>query len=356
MIQYKYSLDRTSKKFLCPKCNKKTFVKYIENETKDYLSDEFGRCDRETNCAYHRRPETEFKNTFEAVYKAKPEPSFHELQLVEQTVLDNSQNNFIQFLKTLFPENKVNEAIRKYLIGTWRTWTGMVVFWQIDQQEKVHHGKVMMFNPQTGQRSKREDGTGIFSTVKCLLKLNGFELRQCLFGLHLINENTKVIALVESEKTAIIMSIFKPEYTWLSTGSKGGLKYEYLKPIKDYKIIAFPDKSEYSDWSKKAMELNGFGCNIEVSSFLENSNYPVGTDLADVYILLKKEEAGYLEAEPDQIGNENVYSPRSIETPRKGPELKSTVQNCDISREESYRAIQYFADNDTDIFTVKIKA
>ena len=80
------------------------------------------------------------------------------------------------------------------------------------------------------------------------------------------------------------MSIFKPEYVWLSTGSKQGFKYELLKAIKDYKIIAFPDKSEYNHWLNKATELNAFGFKILVNDWLEQSNYEDGTDLADVYI------------------------------------------------------------------------
>jgi hypothetical protein len=210
-------------------------------------------------------------------------------------------------LKTLFSEEKVNEAVRKYLIGTWKSWEGTTVFWQIDQQEKVRHGKVMMFNSDTGKRSKREDGTGIFSTVRSLSKLEGFELRQCLFGLHLIHENTKIVALVESEKTALIMSLFKPEYTWLATGSKGGFKYEFLKPIKQFKIVAFPDKSEYSDWFNTAVKLNGIGFKITVNDLLENLDYPVGSDLADVLIEERKKEViEYSEAELDKIRDQIV--------------------------------------------------
>jgi hypothetical protein len=103
--------------------------------------------------------------------------------------------------------------------------------------------------------------------------------------LHLINESeTRVVGLVESEKTAIIMSIFKPEYLWLATGSKSGFKYEFLKPIQQYKIIAFPDKSEYNDWLSKAKQLNMFGFDIVINDWLEQSNYSDGVDLADVYI------------------------------------------------------------------------
>jgi hypothetical protein len=297
MKQYKYTLDKSSKKFNCPRCNKKSFVKFIETETGNYLENEFGRCDHESGCQYFLKPDSEI-NTFEVFDIPKPEPSFHNLELVEKTVLESSQNYFIESLKTLFPDNKVNDTVRKYLIGTWSSWKGTTVFWQIDQQEKVHHGKVMMYDQVTGKRAKNKEGNGIFSTVRSLLKLDEFVLNQCLFGLHLIDENTKVVALVEAEKTAVIMSLFKPEYVWLSTGSKGGFKYEFLKAVKNYKIVAFPDKSEYFDWNNKATELNGFGFKILVNDWLENTDYPNGTDLADVYINELKEEPPSIDWQP----------------------------------------------------------
>ncbi|AIN71918.1 DUF6371 domain-containing protein [Flavobacterium psychrophilum] len=344
MKNYKYTLDKSNKKFLCPKCNKKTFVKFIETETNIYLSDEFGRCDRESNCCYFQKPEREFKNTFEVVDIPKPKPSFHNFELVEKTFLESSQNNFIQFLETLFPD-EVEKAAQKYLIGTWSGWKGTTVFWQIDQQEKVHHGKIMMYDQTTGKRAKNKEGNGIFSTVRSLLKLDDFILNQCLFGLHLINKNTKAIALVEAEKTAVIMSLFKPEYVWLATGSKGGFKYEFLKAIKQYKIVAFPDKSEYFDWNNKAIELNAIGFKISVSDWLENTNYEAGTDLADVYINELKTEPPPRRHTPKQNCE---YSKESLEVHKTVQERK--IKKIEISKEESYKAIQYFIDNNTDAY------
>lgn len=286
MKQYKYSLDKGSKKFICPKCNKRTFVKYIDTETGNYLNDEFGRCDRETNCSYHSTPKGEFKNTFEIVSTPPPEPSFHDFNLVSQSGRNYKQNNFVQFLKSIFSNDEVKQAIIKYLIGTSKYYSGATIFWQIDNTNNVRHGKIMLFNSETGKRTKNSNGKALINSVRSVLKLENFNLNQCLFGLHLINEtNTKTIALVESEKTAVIMSLFKPDYVWLATGSKSGLKYEFLKPIKDFKIIAFPDKSEYNDWLKIAIELNAVGFKIVVNDWLENqSEFEAGTDLADVYI------------------------------------------------------------------------
>jgi hypothetical protein len=286
MKQYKYNLDRSSKKFLCPKCNKRTFVKYIEIVTNYYLSDDYGRCDRETNCGYYSTPRGELKNTFEIKYIAPLEPSFHDYKLVTESGRNYKQNNFILFLTTIFSKDEVKQAILKYLIGTSKYWNGATIFWQIDNFNRVRHGKIMSFNPDTAKRIKNKEGKPLINSVRSVLKLQNFNLNQSLFGLHLINEsNTKTIALVESEKTAVIMSLFKPEYIWLSTGGKGGLKLEFLTPIKAYKIIAFPDKSEYKDWLNKAIELNNSGFKIVINDWLENqTNYATGTDFADVYI------------------------------------------------------------------------
>ena len=300
MNQFKYTLDKSSKKFTCPKCNKKTFVKYVDTVTGNYQSEVVGRCDRETNCGYHATPKGELNKMVDFVTIPKPETSFHDYNLVNQSRRNFKQNNFVQFLNTLFTESEVNKAIERYLIGTSNKCYGATIFWQIDNNEKIRHGKIMLYNSETGKRVKDQNGKGIITSVRSVLKLKDFNLNQCLFGLHLINEtNQNIIALVESEKTAIIMSVFKPQYTWLATGSKSGLKYDFLVAIKNYKIIAFPDKSEFSDWSKKAIELNNFGFDITVNNWLEQqNNYEAGIDLADVFIHeLKKVESDYSDSE-----------------------------------------------------------
>ena len=347
-MQFKYILDKSSKKFKCPKCNSLRYVRFINNETSEYIDYNFGRCDREQECGYFNLPSSNTKSIiYSSFYETKTEvPSYLDSHLVSKTLTQYENNNFTLYLKSLFDEQKVTEVINKYKIGTSKYFENSTVFWQIDQLEKVHHGKVMMYDQTTGKRAKNKEGKGIFSTVRSLLKLDDFVLNQCLFGLHLIDENTKVVALVEAEKTAVIMSIFKPEYVWLATGSKGGFKYDYLKLIKNYKIVVFPDKSEYLDWNNKAIELNGFGFKISVSDWLENTDYPNGTDLADVYINELKAEP------PQQISwqplKENEFSKGSLEVYRNVQERKTP--KVELTKEESYKAIQYFIGNNTDTY------
>ncbi|MGZ9676417.1 DUF6371 domain-containing protein [Flavobacterium sp. GNP001] len=355
MKQYKHSLDKSSKKFICPRCHKKTFVKFIDIETECYLEEEYGRCDRETNCGYFNIPTAEKIYTFEKVTMSKPKISYHGLDLVNKMYAEEtSVNNFTEFLKTKFKAEKVFIAMQKYLItASNERWQGATVFWQIDNLEKVHAGKILHYNPEKGKRMKDKNNKSSIDWIHSLLKKNQsiseFNLGQCLFGLHLINEDkTNKIALVESEKTAVIMSILKPNYTWLATGSKSGLKYDFLKPVKDYKIAAFPDKGEYSDWLYVAIELNKLGFRILVDDWLENTDYPIGTDLADVYINEILAEPPPEKRKPKQ---EHEFSEGSLEVYEIIQRRKEQKQ--DLTKEESYKAIQYFIDNDTDKYIFK---
>jgi len=262
----------------CP-CGKKNtngkFVPYKNHENKGYCFS----CDKtflpKLDKGDYIKPEFNYK---------PPLPiSYHNPNLIIQSGRNYKENNFIQFLKTLFSETKVKEIIKKYLIGTSKHWQGATVFWQIDNYENIRYGKIMLYD--TNGKRKKDKNEVYISNVRSVLKLKNFNLKQCLFGLHLINEtNSKTIAIVESEKTAIIMSLFKPEYVWLATGSKQGFKYEFLKELKNYNIIAFPDKSEYDDWFSKAIDLISLGFSIKISEWLENINVSKGTDLADIYI------------------------------------------------------------------------
>ncbi|UPQ80732.1 DUF6371 domain-containing protein [Flavobacterium azooxidireducens] len=361
MEAFKYSLDKSSKKYVCPNCNKKTFVLYIDTETGNYLTTDFGRCDREQNCNYHKAPpkgkraflidfitlksisdkaykltdvngiisivpksqileqsknncwitewflktsiinylssESKYFNTGSAVIlnevinnislserTCNKEPSFHSLELLDKMYFDNPQiDNLTEFLITKFSKDEVFNAKQNYFItGTNHFWNNATVFWQINNKEQIQGAKIMLYDRYTGKRTK-EPYNHINWLHKAINDPN-FTLRQSLFGLHRINEDyQKTIAIVESEKTAIVMSIFLPEFIWLASGSKGNFKFELLEPIKKRNVIAFPDKGEYKNWLDKATELNAFGFKIAVSDLIEQTDFENGFDLADYY-------------------------------------------------------------------------
>jgi hypothetical protein len=91
--------------------------------------------------------------------------------------------------------------------------------------------------------------------------------RQCFFGEHLLSlpENkNKPVCIVESEKTACICSEVIPEFLWLATGGKNGVKWTD-KNVWTYltgrNIILFPDVDAHQQWSDKIAVFRSFGVN-----------------------------------------------------------------------------------------------
>lgn len=280
---YQNTLDKSSKKFICPNCGKRTFVRFVETESGKYLAENFGRCDRESECRYYAHPFNE-KMYFRAFKTPEIIPtSYISSEIMSKTENNYEENNFVKFLLKHFDVKQVGKALEVYHIGTSKKWNGACVFWQIDNQNKIRTGKIMLYDKSNGKRIKEPYNHVNWSHK--VLKIEDFSLKQCLFGLHrIIVELNKPIAIVESEKTAIIMSLVSPDFVWMATGSKGNFKFEMLKPIKKRNIVSFPDKGEYSNWLNKATELNSIGFKIGVSEILEQTDFENGFDLADYYI------------------------------------------------------------------------
>lgn len=94
------------------------------------------------------------------------------------------------------------------------------------------------------------------------------------------------VALVESEKTAIICAALMPEHIWLATGGKSQLSEEKMRPLRGRTIIAFPDIDAYDTWRTKLGELKGY--DITISDYLEKTATPeqreAHIDIADLLI------------------------------------------------------------------------
>jgi hypothetical protein len=295
------SLDKSTRKFLCPACQKKRFVRYYDFEKKQYLSESVGRCDREVKCGYHYSVTEFFKdqhregrgNAFkpflkktEDAYKTL-EPSCIANDTFRKSLIHYNKNNFISFLDRLYDKEQIAYLIDEFKIGTSKYWPGSTVFWQVDNKGKIRTGKIMLYDPQTGKRVKRE--VACIQWVHKILKLENYNLEQCLFGLHqLPKAKTKPIAIVESEKTAVLMTGFYPAYCWMATGGLSNLSYSKIKVLAGRKIILYPDLGGWEKWQEKAAVLIQNGMDIQVSTILEEHCSPKdresGFDIADYFI------------------------------------------------------------------------
>lgn len=274
MTQFKYTLRTGSKKDFCPACNKKTFTPYIEVETGNELIQ--GRCDRESHCGFHSKPESN-----EIITAPKFEPSEIKIDYISMEVLDEyfikkNTSSFYKFLLSKFPKKDVIEVEYNYNLCAKDE---SIIFWQVDQLNRIRSGKVMDYNPATGKRIKDKDGKSHISWMH----KQPYNLKQCLFGLHLAKENQNLpIGIVESEKTAILMAIKEPRLLWMACGSLNGFKLDMLAPLKFRKIIGFPDKGCFEKWQEVATTLESSGFNITISDVLENNtNANLGDDIAD---------------------------------------------------------------------------
>lgn len=120
----------------------------------------------------------------------------------------------------------------------------------------------MLYDPETGKRVKQPFNH--ITWVHSPLKLPNYNLSQYFFGEHLLDiDNQKPIALVESEKTALITSHYLPQYLWPATGGKHGcFKSSNLVPLFERQVVLFPDLGATDYWQKKLKMMQSLGMEV----------------------------------------------------------------------------------------------
>jgi hypothetical protein len=183
----------------------------------------------------------------------------------------------------------MQRAAQRYRLGASRD--GGVIFWQIDECDQLRDGKIMHYRPDCHRDHDRKPTWAAYLLRKAGQLPQDWNTDHCLFGLHLLETHPRPlpmmegqgggspIAVVEAEKTAVIMSEVKPEYVWLATGGKTELNVAKLRPLEGRRIILFPDTDAdgqtYRDWYDVAEAASDvFGHPVTVSSLLEQRATP----------------------------------------------------------------------------------
>ena len=312
MKEYRFRLQKHTpgqyNKRCCPECGRsKCFTPYIDMEGRITFPDHVGKCDHVNRCGYHYPPKAYFRDHPETNEKSgvwreantfarkspvtleipipKPQPSFIDRALMEQTLHGYSTNALFVFLASKFGKEDMLRIFRMYNVGTSKKWNGSPVFWQVDSLGRVHAGKVMAYE-NNGHR-KKQDGVQSVGWVHSMLHLKDFNLEQCLFGEHLLTKRPKAkVMIVENEKTTLVMAHAMPEYVWLATGGKSGCFNERAcLVLKGRDVMLVPDLRATGDWRKKLDMLHGIGVRARITNLLEGlaseSQLDRGLDIAD---------------------------------------------------------------------------
>lgn len=316
---YRFVLEKKGSRHTCPDCKgRKQFTRYEDTRRAELLPEQYGRCNRENRCGYHLNP---YKDGYtqklweqergersdswkfrQPPAKAKPKPqpptSFIRNEVLKGSLTGYEVNSFTVYLIRLFGQNIAGELIGRYFIGSsnhrfrsqdfpeYISETGATFFWQIDVSGRVRTGKIMLYDPVKGKRVKKPFNH--VTWVHKVLRLPDFELRQCLYGEHLLRgDELSSVAIVESEKTAIIASVYFPRFLWLACGALNHLNAEKCQVLKGRHVILFPDLNAFDKWNAKAKELTHSipGTLFTVSDLLEKGASETdkrdGLDIAD---------------------------------------------------------------------------
>lgn len=185
---------------------------------------------------------------------------------------------------------QMQHACQRYYLG--KTRSGLPVFWMMDD----------MLTPLDAH-------IGNSAWLSALLKareplIASWQVTHCLFGLHLlchteITEITetlsepkslsvrseksvchkKTVCVVESERSAVILSELFPEYVWMAYATTAHLSPELFAPLQGHKVILFPRTdptlSTYLFFKDlAALVRQRYGLDITVDSTLENRATP----------------------------------------------------------------------------------
>ncbi len=308
MADYRFHLQKykPGSKISCPSCGKaRCFTRYIDDEEEISFPDSVGICDHINSCGYHYSPKEYFHDNPDVLQTgAERPPVLKRRVMAPKPIQDNSflpsyipkddmmknlthyeMNPLFLYLSEIWGEAKTVQLMSRYNVGTSKKWGGSAVFWQVDVKGRIRTGKIMLYDPKTGHRVKEPHSHVCW--VHSELKLPDFHLRQCLFGEHLLMKNpTMPVAIVESEKTALIGTVFVPDILWLATGGMNGcFNADTMSVLKDRNVTLFPDLGAFEIWSQKASILSGICQRVAVSDVLEKNatdeQRSRGLDIAD---------------------------------------------------------------------------
>lgn len=319
---YKYTLTN-KRRSDCPFCGKHgKYSAFMNTQTHELAAIEYGMC---SSCRESKRPPDNYLQG-DSNYVEENKLAYFEADTLNINTINQFykpkyyvQNNFIEGLEQKFGEDRIKRVVDLYKLGRFEDsgivfpylytdnhiCTGKIMFYD-DNLNRIKEGKKqyprylhnLYYHSDNGDTWDLSPYSGeyIIDENDNIVEKK-FKLKLCLFGHNqIVNDKQKIICLVESEKTAVIMSIILPEYIWVASGGKTLIQdYKFLF-FTLRKCLVFADLSEndnvYIYWLEKLTEYsrkNGYDFEFidYYSEFVENDetiiNYCKGKgfDIAD---------------------------------------------------------------------------
>ena len=273
--EYKWTLRKGGGKMICPKCGQRRFVPYVSTlDGKTLAGSEYGRCDREQSCGYQLYPGKDVNAGDIKPVEVKIEPP---LRFYPAAVVTDTGTPLFEYVSKLLGVSRALEIWNRYKIGRDGSRT---VFWQIAKDGTVRAGKSIPYKPN-GHRDKDDPypANWLHKAPAWKHLREGKELQQCYFGEHLLNAHpTDKVVIVESEKTAAVLSQISHGWVWLASGGSNGLKNaDKNKALEGREVWLLPDHGQYWSWAMIAQE-NGW----EIFDAIEKNPVFPGCDVLDL--------------------------------------------------------------------------
>ncbi|WP_373799116.1 DUF6371 domain-containing protein [Bacteroides heparinolyticus] len=313
MDNYKWQLQKYSgrnSRHTCPACGRPDcFVFYVDAMGNPLASD-VGRCEHRNSCGYEKTPKMFFdehpqekeRNEYRPVLpqhqKQETKTDYIPFDLIQRS--ESTGNNLMRYLGKFFPLPDLRRLTKAYHLGSTRK--GEIIFPEIDIQGRCRTGKIMQYG-EDGHRVKNERDAVDWLHARYMRqqekKASDFHLKQCLFGEHLLTERPdEIVALTESEKSAIICALVFPDFVWVSCGGKHGLKPDLCKPLAGRNILVYADADAANEWREKIAQLT-FCKSIRLSDWSKGEPQGSKQDIADLIL----EEQKRKQVKPTTVGD-----------------------------------------------------
>ena len=228
-----------------------------------------------------RREDELFPATFKAISKHfgipvpnglrhQPSDISHPVSMIDESRSDNSDLCHEMLTTFGFTRDQMHRVAERFRLG--RSKSGKAIYWMIDDIGRCLDGHI-------GCTSHDAD-TWVSTLLMRRYPAAAPYLRvnRCFFGLHQISLNgSKPIGLVESERSAVLLSELCPELLWLAYSYTTNCTIDNFEPLQGRKITLYPRTDPSKDYYVSFLELaDQVKCayksiDISVSRFLEDN-------------------------------------------------------------------------------------